>query len=269
MFLYAEDLTNKILFKYELINQSFSDDILSQIIKNQIKEHYLQNDLNFSVDLNNVKHIVSPEAIVESNYLVVVFLGQNNTIKSIKRTKATGEVFTPRVLVLEMLKKLSEQQDIIVLNSEKTYLDNSCGNSAFLAEILKHGVPIHNIYGVDLMADNVADSVARLAVLEHYGIDIVDENAVFKINHPVYADNHDHNWLLDNYKGYSRTYSGVLDGIEIDITVSFEYFDAGNGGVFRYTFKDGTTGVNPNIVCQDALKYNYCFEGRKKNIVQF
>jgi hypothetical protein len=85
----------------------------------------------------------------------------------------------------------------------------------------------------------------------------------------VYADNHDHNWLLDNYKGYSRTYSGVLDGIEIDITVSFEYFDAGNGGVFRYTFKDGTTGVNPNIVCQDALKYNYCFEGRKKNIVQF
>ena len=91
-------------------------------------------------------------------------------MKSNTRTKQTGEVFTPQALVQEMLSKIE-------LSPDKTYLDNSCGNAQFLSELFKQGIPLSNIYGVDLMADNVADAVARLAILERYNIDIIDENA--------------------------------------------------------------------------------------------
>jgi len=262
MLLYCQDLTNNILFTYKLIDQHFDNAFLSSIIKFKIKQLDFPN---LKIDLENLQYLEIPP----SDYLIKIELGQNDTIKSINRTKVTGEVFTPQALVHEMLQKLSEDDDKIVLDSKKTYLDNSCGNAAFLAEILKHGVPIKNIYGVDLMADNVSDTVARLAVLQEYGIDIVDENAQFKINHPEYADNHDRAWLEDNHSSFSRRYHGDLDDAEIDVTITFEYFDDGDAGVFRYTFADGVTAINSNIVCQDALTYNYSFSKVRKKVLQF
>ena len=119
------------------------------------------------------------------------------------------------------------------------------------------------------MADNVSDSVARLAVLQEYGIDIVDENAQFRINHPPYEDNHDRAWLETNHSSFNRRYYGELEGAEIDLMITFEYFDDGDAGVFRYTFADGTSFINPNIVCQDALTYNYSFTKIKKNIIEY
>ena len=196
------------------------------------------------------------------------------TVKTSNRTKATGEVFTPTELVNEMLDKLPPESFL----PGKTILDNSCGNAQFLAQAFIRKSPNYSnvrdiyldIFGVDLMADNVADSVARLAVLQEYGIDIIDENAQFKINHPEYADNHDRAWLETNYSSFSRRYWGELEGVLIDLTITFEYFDNGDAGVFRYTFADGTSFINSNIVCQDALKYNYCFEvgKRKKSILE-
>jgi hypothetical protein len=194
-------------------------------------------------------------------------------MKSNSRTKQTGEVFTPQYLVQEMLVKLPEDFKL----QGKTILDNSCGNSQFLAEVFIQKSPNYSnirdikndIFGVDLMADNTADSVARLAVLEEYGIDIIDENAQFKINHPEYADNHDHSWLQDNYQTFSRRYHGELKDVIIDLTVTFEYFDDGDAGVFRYTFDSGTSFINPNIVCQNALLYSYCFSKIKKQVLVF
>jgi len=191
--------------------------------------------------------------------------------KSQDRTKATGEVFTPVTLVNEMLDKLSSDFAL----PGKTVLDNSCGNGQFLSQAfirkLEHSDnPLPDIYGVDLMADNVADTVARLACLLHHGIDIVDgDTATFRINHPAYADNHDHEWLQANHKDFERRYHGTLDDIDIDVTITFEYFDDGDAGVFRYTFIDGTTEVNPNVVCHDALTYNYSFSHKRKKILVF
>lgn len=182
--------------------------------------------------------------------------------KTKNRTKQTGEVFTPSSLVEEMLSKLE-------LSPDKTYLDNSCGNGQFLSALFKHNIPLHNIYGVDLMADNVADTIARLAVLEKYNLDIINESAQFKINYPEYADNHDYNWLESNHSSFSRHYHGTLNSIDIDITITFEYFDSGNAGVFRYTFSDGTSNTNPNIVCHNALTYDYSFDKPKKSIIEF
>lgn len=188
--------------------------------------------------------------------------------KSQDRTKATGEVFTPLQLVNEMLDKLPPDS----FQAGKTILDNSCGNGQFLSQAFIRKLeftdtPLKDIYGVDLMADNVADTVARLACLNHLGIDIIDEKATFKINHPEYADNHDRAWLQDHHKDFSRRYHGTLEDVDIDITVTFEYFDDGDAGVFRYTFADdGTSEVNPNIVCQDALTYNYSFTHKRKKV---
>lgn len=194
-------------------------------------------------------------------------------MKSKNRTSKTGEVFTPASLVNEMLDKLPVESFL----PSKTVLDSSCGNSQFLSQVFirksEHYANIrdikNDIFGVDLMADNVADSVARLAVLEEYGIDIIDENAVFKINHPEYADNHDHSWLQDNYKDFIRRYHGELEDVIIDLSVTFEYFDDGGAGVFRYTFDSGTSFINPNIVCHNALDYNYCFSKKRKQILQW
>jgi len=194
-------------------------------------------------------------------------------MKSKERISKTGEVFTPHKLVDEMLDKLPSD----AWEPGKTVLDNSCGCGQFLSQAfirkLEHSDnPLSDIFGVDLMADNVADTVARLACLLHLGIDIVDgTTATFLINHPAYADNHDHEWLQANHKDFERRYHGTLDGIDIDIdvTITFEYFDDGDAGVFRYTFIDGATEVNPNVVCHDALTYNYSFSHKRKKILIF
>lgn len=76
------------------------------------------------------------------------------------RVKATGEVFTPTLLVQEVLSTvpLEHFQD-----PSKLFLDNSCGDGQFLSEVLirklENGIDfetaLSTIYGVDLMQDNV------------------------------------------------------------------------------------------------------------------
>ena len=76
------------------------------------------------------------------------------------RVKATGEVFTPTLLVQEVLSTvpLEHFQD-----PSKLFLDNSCGDRQFLSAVLirklENGIDfetaLSTIYGVDLMQDNV------------------------------------------------------------------------------------------------------------------
>lgn len=76
------------------------------------------------------------------------------------RVKATGEVFTPTVLVEEILDKIEQE---LFNDVTKTFLDPSCGDGQFLASVLyrklESGIDfeqaLSTIYGVDLMADNV------------------------------------------------------------------------------------------------------------------
>ena len=80
-----------------------------------------------------------------------------------ERVKATGEVFTPTDLVIDMC------QSLIVTDPEtfapgKTVIDPACGDGQFLVvakwiKILNHGMTeedaLNDIYGVDIMRDNV------------------------------------------------------------------------------------------------------------------
>ena len=88
------------------------------------------------------------------------------------RIKQTAEVFTPTLLVQEMLDKLEEQDPTIFSNPNKTFLDNSCGDCQFLSEVVIRKMDksfcnleqaLSTIYGVDLMGDNVNECRRRLA----------------------------------------------------------------------------------------------------------
>lgn len=80
------------------------------------------------------------------------------------RIKETGEVFTPTLLVIEMMQQLLEA-DPSVFDLGKTVLDPACGDGQFLVAI-KHYKTLMNpnipeetinadLYGVDIMRDNV------------------------------------------------------------------------------------------------------------------
>ena len=88
------------------------------------------------------------------------------------RVKQTAEVFTPTPLVQEMLDKLEQQDSTLFSDTNKTFLDNSCGDCQFLSEVIIRKMERSNCtlvqalkttYGVELMGDNVIECKKRLA----------------------------------------------------------------------------------------------------------
>jgi hypothetical protein len=92
-------------------------------------------------------------------------------IKSKKRVKELGEVFTPPALVEEMLDKLPPE----VWATDKTFLDPTCGHGNFLVGVVKRkletgSTPLQALsttFGIDIMQDNVDECRGR--VLEAVG----------------------------------------------------------------------------------------------------
>ena len=90
----------------------------------------------------------------------------NNHDKRKARRKQTAEDFTPSKLVNEMLDKLPKE----VWSENKTYCDPACGNGNMLIEVLKRKlskghnptVALNNIYGTDIMLDNIKECRLRL-----------------------------------------------------------------------------------------------------------
>lgn len=91
--------------------------------------------------------------LAEHNYMTGVE-------RTVSRVRSTGEVFTPSALVLEILKGC----DLEILAPGKSVLDPACGDGQFLCaakwiKIFHHGMSeaaaLRDIYGVDIMRDNV------------------------------------------------------------------------------------------------------------------
>ena len=99
------------------------------------------------------------------------------------RVKANGEVFTPTLLVQEILDQIPQE---LFQDATKTFLDNSCGDGQFLGEVLirkiENGIDfetaLSTIYGVDLMQDNVDLCRARLLCGQEHLRHIVERNIV-------------------------------------------------------------------------------------------
>lgn len=91
-------------------------------------------------------------------------------VKSKKRVKEFGEVFTPKKLVLEMLSKVPEET---WLDPQKTWIDPACGDGNFLVEVIDIRIRKYNqdplqvlstIYGIDIQEDNVIACRKRLLI---------------------------------------------------------------------------------------------------------
>ena len=99
------------------------------------------------------------------------------------RVKATSEVFTPTLLVQEVLDQLPQNT---FTDSTKTVLDPSCGDGQFLGEVLIRKMEngstfeqaLGTIYGVDLMQDNVELCRERLLCGREDLRHIVEQNIV-------------------------------------------------------------------------------------------
>jgi hypothetical protein len=80
--------------------------------------------------------------------------------RTVERVRATGEIFTPSALVIEMLKNIPLKD----LAPGLAVLDPACGDGQFLvgvkwAKVFLHGMSedaaLRDIYGIDIMRDNV------------------------------------------------------------------------------------------------------------------
>jgi SAM-dependent methyltransferase len=94
----------------------------------------------------------------------------NNLIKSKKRVKDYGEVYTPQWLVKDMIALTPASIP------DKTVLEPSCGNGNFLIEILSQKldnskdikeayISLNSLYGIDIQDDNVSETRERLKSL--------------------------------------------------------------------------------------------------------
>jgi len=99
------------------------------------------------------------------------------------RVKSTGEVFTPTDLVQEVLDQLPQEQFI---DTDKKFLDPSCGDGQFLGEVLIRKMEngstfeqaIGTIYGVDLMQDNIELCRERLLCGREDLRHIIEQNII-------------------------------------------------------------------------------------------
>ena len=141
--------------------------------------------------------------------MIVTPLNENRTKE---RTKQTGEVFTPRSLVLEMLDKLPEDTWL----PEKTFLDNSCGNGNFIIEIIQRKIEkglttkqaLETTYGLDLMPDNIEDCHQRI-------LDITGDTKEYKdiVTHNIVCHDALNGWDYENWCKEGQEQMDLLDDL--------------------------------------------------------
>ena len=131
------------------------------------------------------------------------------------RVKETSEVFTPTKDIQEKLDILEKEDPELFLNSNKTFLEPSCGDGQFLSEVVIRKMERSNCtleqalsttYGVELMEDNVKLCKERLAgpnPTEEI-LDILDKNIVCAdalTYHYRFDDTHPTNSYAENKSG--------------------------------------------------------------------
>lgn len=89
-----------------------------------------------------------------------------------ERVKKYGEVFTPAWVVSDMCDML-ERENPNAFATETTYLEPTCGDGAFVAEILRrkfarcrsrrdYTVALRSLYAMEIQADNVEATIRRV-----------------------------------------------------------------------------------------------------------
>ena len=154
------------------------------------------------------------------------------------RTKATGEVFTPNHLVIDILNGTPQH---LYADKEADMLDPTCGDGQILSQIvykkmengLSHLEAITTTWGADLMLDNCIETIKRLYM--------VDENQIETIT-GAKLNEVDKQW---------RT-KGLIALFKIRNT---------DGSLLRIKRPDGKLTAYINIVQADGIQYDYKFGG--------
>ena len=92
-----------------------------------------------------------------------------------ERVAKFGEVFTPPHIVAQMCDML-EAESPGCFEPQKTFLEPSCGDGAFVLEILRRkfdrcrkrsefAQALDSVYGMEIQADNVEDCIANVTAL--------------------------------------------------------------------------------------------------------
>lgn len=114
----------------------------------------------------------------------------NKLIKSKKRVKEHGEVFTPPELVNEMLDKLPIVQ---FTDPTKTFIDPACGNGNFLVEVLRRKLSngstplqaLETTYGIDIMPDNIVECRQRLLKIAYPASSAIAKDAIVTLKRNI------------------------------------------------------------------------------------
>ena len=101
-------------------------------------------------------------------------------VKSKKRVKDFGEVYTPSDTVTQMIDRFEDS-----VWASETFLEPACGNGnmivAIVAKKMASGlsplVALSTTYGVDILHDNVEECQLRL---QHMIMDLLDKNEFFE-----------------------------------------------------------------------------------------
>ena len=165
-------------------------------------------------------------------------------MKTKSRTKQTGEVFTPLPLCDEILDKL----DSLPADPKKTIIDPACGNGQFLVATAYRRKCLKNIFGVDLMVDNVCDTIARLHFLKLGFGDAFDHTGHSNCTTDKGHDEDIHptfDWLIEQ-DHFERKYT--YNGVSAAITIG------GAAGADGIIFKCNGE-LYPTIVCANSLDF--------------
>lgn len=122
----------------------------------------------------------------------------------------TQEFFTPSSLVSKMCDKIPSND---WSNPTKTFLEPCFGNGNFLVEIIRRRIVdysidwkivLNNLYGVELMSDNVQEAKDRIIeLLKSLNIDFNEQEARDIMNHNLVCSDF-FKWDFENWRPISE-----------------------------------------------------------------
>ena len=128
-----------------------------------------------------------------------------------KGSGGTQEFFTPSSLVSKMCDKIPSTD---WSNPAKTFLEPCFGNGNFLVEIIRRRIVdysidwkivLNNLYGVELMSDNVQEAKDRIIeLLKSLNIDFNEQEARDIMNHNLVCSDF-FKWDFENWRPISES----------------------------------------------------------------
>ena len=210
----------------------------------------------FNVEITeNIKH--KQLDIFGNNHLIYQIFSEENKIK--EKIKNKGQIYTPNFIVKEMLDILGYNKPENIL--EKKIIDNSCGDGAFLIEIIERYINTFqnkfglnknnilkshlekNIFGIEIQEDEYINCINNLnSLLKKYNIENVRWNIILENTLKVKDYNNKMDYVVGN-PPYVRVHN--LDK-EYDNVKSFQFSQNGMTDLYIVFYEIGLNMLNQN-----------------------